>query len=287
MQDVDTSTGLQPHVRRPQRGSARRGVGSDVPGKRSGGDRTADASRMLHRFAAVIAAALFSAAAHAAESSRSELALMVGRATDSDDTDIVRLAYRRPLAVAGDAFRPWWQPRYIQFGASVWRLPDLGGTTRRYDANVTPVWRREAARGYLEAGIGVYLLSSTINNDTHQLPSTLQFGSHVGAGLRLQAASPPAWRFSIYRTPASSSRTAASTSTWRRWPSHCRRRRRAQRPRSNSTAWAILPALDLCDLGRQLCCDSSTEASATLAVAIRLAAADIRRPAATVILNSP
>jgi Lipid A 3-O-deacylase (PagL) len=139
---------------------------------------------MLRRFGGVIVASLLVATAQAAEPG-SELALMVGRATDSDDTDIVRLAYRRQLDVARDGSRPWWRPHYIQFGASVWRLPDLGGSTRRYDANVTPVWRSEGARGYVEAGIGVYLLSSTINNETHQLPSALQFGSHVGAGMRL------------------------------------------------------------------------------------------------------
>jgi hypothetical protein len=54
---------------------------------------------------------------------------------------------------------------------------------------VTPVWRRESAFGYVEGGIGVYLLSHTINNDTHRLPSALQFGSHVGAGLAFDKAS--------------------------------------------------------------------------------------------------
>jgi hypothetical protein len=138
---------------------------------------------MRTRLAAALAFFFLAAGACAAADPRPELALLAGRATDSDDTDIVRLAYRRPLAPVANG--SWWRPHYVQYAASVWRLPDLGGITRRYDANVTPIWRRESALGYLEAGLGVYLLSSTIHNETHRLPSALQFGSHIGAGLRL------------------------------------------------------------------------------------------------------
>lgn len=46
---------------------------------------------------------------------------MVGRATESQETDIVRLAYRHPLPQR-DA---WWMPTHAQFGGSgrVRRLP--------------------------------------------------------------------------------------------------------------------------------------------------------------------
>jgi hypothetical protein len=131
----------------------------------------------------LIAAMLAAGAASGAAAAQPELGLIVGRATDSDDTDIVRLTYRRPLGA--DGTRPWWWPQQLQFGASVWRVPDLAGITRRYDLNVTPVWRKEAGFGYVEAGIGAYLLSHTINNDNDRLPSSFQFGSHIGAGLRL------------------------------------------------------------------------------------------------------
>jgi hypothetical protein len=66
-------------------------------------------------------------------------------------------------------------------------VPDLAGTTQRFDASATSVWRADSARSYVEAGFGVYLLSHTINNDTTHLPTSLQFGSHVGAGLRIGA----------------------------------------------------------------------------------------------------
>ena len=116
-----------------------------------------------------------------------ELGLSVGRAFGSQDTDILRLTYRSPLAPHNGA--RWW-PQQLQLGASVWRVPDHGGITHLFDVNVTPVWRSEralgaAAQGYLEAGIGAYLLSHTINNDSNRLPTSLEFGSHLGGGVRL------------------------------------------------------------------------------------------------------
>jgi hypothetical protein len=102
-----------------------------------------------------------------------------GRGTESADTDIVRLAYRHPLKENGE----WWLPSHAQLGASVWRVPDIRGTTRRFDLNATAIWRSERPWGYLEAGFGGYLLSKTINNDENRVPSAFEFGSHVGIGL--------------------------------------------------------------------------------------------------------
>ena len=110
-----------------------------------------------------------------------EIVTSLGRATDNADIDIIRLAYRRRLA--SDA--RWWVPTLVEFGAGIWRVPDFVGTTQRLDVHVTPVWRADFARTYLEAGIGVYLLSHTINNDTTHMSTSLEFGSHAGAGLRL------------------------------------------------------------------------------------------------------
>lgn len=111
-----------------------------------------------------------------------ELGVSVGRAFDSQETDIVRLTYRRSLADDG---KPWWWPQQVQLGATIWRVPDLGGITRRVDVNATPIWRSERGRGYFEGGLGLYVLSATINNDTNRLPSSVQFGSHLGAGIRV------------------------------------------------------------------------------------------------------
>jgi len=97
---------------------------------------------------------------------------------------ILALLAIAPAAAAEPDASGWW-PTHLQLGASAWRVPDISGTTRRYDLNATAVWRKDTGRGYFEAGFGPCLLSRTIHNDTTSLPSELQFGSHVGAGLRL------------------------------------------------------------------------------------------------------
>ena len=104
-----------------------------------------------------------------------------GRATESHETDIVRLAYRRPLPDS----EAWWRPTHAQFGASVWQVPDIRGRTRRFDLNATAIWRSERRWGYLEGGFGGYLLSKTINNPDTRVPSAFEFGSHVGIGFAL------------------------------------------------------------------------------------------------------
>jgi hypothetical protein len=131
--------------------------------------------------------AILLAGASSALAAEPEWGLAVARSFDTHESDIVKLTYRRPLAPRDGA--RWW-PQQLQLGASVWRVPDLGGVTRRFDVNVTPVWRTETAfgglaKGYVEAGLGVYLLSHTIHNDANRLPTSLEFGSHLGAGVRV------------------------------------------------------------------------------------------------------
>ena len=132
-------------------------------------------------------AAILLAGASSALAAEPEWGLSVARSFDAHETDILRLAYRRPLEPRDGA--RWW-PQQLQLGASLWRVPDLGGATRRFDVNVTPVWRSQTAfggvaKGYVEAGLGVYLLSHGIHNDTNRLPTSLEFGSHLGAGVQL------------------------------------------------------------------------------------------------------
>jgi lipid A 3-O-deacylase len=70
-------------------------------------------------------------------------------------------------------------------GGGIWRVPDLAGTTQRFDLHATPIWRADFARTYVEGGIGLYLLSHTINNDVTHMSTSFEFGSHIGAGLRI------------------------------------------------------------------------------------------------------
>jgi hypothetical protein len=104
-----------------------------------------------------------------------------GRATESQETDIVRLAYRHPLPNS----EAWWKPSHVQLGGSLWQVPDIRGSTRRLDLNATAIWRNERPWGYLEAGFGGYLLSKTINNPDTRVPSAFEFGSHIGIGFSL------------------------------------------------------------------------------------------------------
>lgn len=110
-----------------------------------------------------------------------EWGLVFGRGSESADTDIVRLTYRRPL----EGPDKWWMPSHLQLGASVWRVPDIRGTTRRFDLSATPIWRHNIGAAYVEAGLGVYFLTKTINNDDTRVPSSLEFGSHLGTGMYL------------------------------------------------------------------------------------------------------
>ena len=73
----------------------------------------------------------------------------------------------------------------VEFGGGIWRVPDLAGTTQRFDLHATPIWRADFARTYVEGGIGLYLLSHTINNDVTHMSTSFEFGSHIGAGLRI------------------------------------------------------------------------------------------------------
>jgi hypothetical protein len=125
--------------------------------------------------------ALLAFAASAAAQAQSDVMVSLGRGADNADIDLIRLAYRRTLP----SNPHWWVPTLVELGGGIWRVPDLAGTTQRFDLHATPVWRADFARTYVEGGIGVYLLSHTINNDVTHMSTSFEFGSHVGVGLRL------------------------------------------------------------------------------------------------------
>src|SRR2546430_12971297 len=95
-------------------------------------------------FSRATVAAMLLASAGSVLAAEPEVGISVARAFGSQDTDVLRLTYRSPLAPRDGA--RWW-PQQLQLGASIWRVPDLGGITRRFDLNVTPVWRSESAFG--------------------------------------------------------------------------------------------------------------------------------------------
>jgi hypothetical protein len=129
----------------------------------------------------LVTAAFLAFAGTAAAQAQSEVMASLGRGADNADIDVVRLAYRRTLA----SDSRWWVPTLVELGGGIWRVPDLAGTTQRFDLHATPVWRADFARTYVEGGIGLHLLSHTINNDATHMSTSFEFGSHVGAGLRI------------------------------------------------------------------------------------------------------
>jgi hypothetical protein len=135
--------------------------------------------RVIRELIVMLAFLAFGGAA--AAQTQSEVMLSLGRGAENADIDVVRLAYRR--ALASDA--RWWMPTQVELGGGIWRVPDLAGTTQRFDLHATPIWRADFARTYIEGGIGLYLLSHTINNDVTHMSTSFEFGSHVGAGLRI------------------------------------------------------------------------------------------------------
>lgn len=116
----------------------------------------------------------------ASEAYGEEIGMVAGRSTESGETDVARLFYRVPVD-----WQHAWAPTHVQYAAGIWRVPDIRGETRRVDASATAIWRKERGWGYLEAGFGGYLLSKTIHSPQHRLPSAFEFGSHVGAGVRV------------------------------------------------------------------------------------------------------
>jgi hypothetical protein len=135
--------------------------------------------RVIRELIVMLAFLAFGGAA--AAQTQSEVMLSLGRGAENADIDVVRLACRR--ALASDA--RWWMPTQVELGGGIWRVPDLAGTTQRFDLHATPIWRADFARTYIEGGIGLYLLSHTINNDVTHMSTSFEFGSHVGAGLRI------------------------------------------------------------------------------------------------------
>ena len=129
----------------------------------------------------LVTVAFLAFAGIAAAQAQSEVMVSAARGVNDADIDVVRLAYRRTLP----SNPHWWVPTLVELGGGIWRVPDLAGTTQRFDLHATPVWRADFARTYVEGGIGLYLLSHTINNDVTHMSTSFEFGSHVGAGLRI------------------------------------------------------------------------------------------------------
>lgn len=131
---------------------------------------------MIRKIGALAAAgALFflAAAAHAVDG----IALEAGHGDDS--TSLLRLSVTDSWRKRAPATREWRLAGYWEISAGVWDNKDESIA----DIGVTPVFRIERNAAYLEAAIGVHLVSTHIS--AHRTFSTsFQFGDHLGAGFR-------------------------------------------------------------------------------------------------------
>lgn len=80
---------------------------------------------------------------------------------------------------------------YWNLSAGSWRLTryqDIGGRHERMgDIGITPVFRYGASGKngpYVEAAIGIHLLSALYDNGGHKLATHFQFGDHLALGYR-------------------------------------------------------------------------------------------------------
>ena len=106
------------------------------------------------------------------------LAVEVGRGDDR--TNLLRFAVvdrwdREPRSLG----RRWRLSGYWEFSAAVWD----NATESTADVGVTPVFRVERGRFYLEAAIGLHLVQARISA-ARVFSTAFQFGDHVGIGWR-------------------------------------------------------------------------------------------------------
>lgn len=119
---------------------------------------------MIRKIAAATAAWFFSSAACALDG----VALEVGRG--DDHTNVIRIAL----------IDRWGRlPGYWEFSGAVWD----NHFESTADIGLTPVFRFERAAYYLEAAIGVHLVQTRISA-SRSFSTALQFGDHIGAGVR-------------------------------------------------------------------------------------------------------
>jgi lipid A 3-O-deacylase len=125
--------------------------------------------------AAAAAAGLFflAAAAHAVDG------IAVETGYGDDKTALLRFMITDHWRKREPAMREWRLAGYWEFSAGVWDNKEESTA----DIGITPVFRFERHPLYVEAAIGLRLVSTHIS--AHRVFSTsFQFGDHLGAGFR-------------------------------------------------------------------------------------------------------
>ena len=131
---------------------------------------------MIRKIGAAAGASVFfflAGAAHAVDG----IAVEVGYGDDR--TSMIRFSITDNWRTREPATREWRLAGYWEFSAGLWDNKDESTA----EIAITPVFRLERSRLYLEAAIGAHLVQAHIS--AHRTFSTaFQFGEHLGAGYR-------------------------------------------------------------------------------------------------------
>jgi len=141
--------------------------------------------RMIRKIGAAAGASVFfflAGTAHAVDG----IALEVGHGDDS--TSLIRFAITDSWRKREPAPREWRLAGYWEFSAGLWDNKDESTA----EIGITPVFRIERNRLYLEGAIGVHLVTTHISAQ-RVFSTAFQFGTHVGAGYRFG----PALRYDL------------------------------------------------------------------------------------------
>jgi hypothetical protein len=96
-----------------------------------------------------------------------------------DRTSVLRLALQDEWRKGSPAGPEWRLAGYWELSAAIWDNHDASSA----DLGLTPVFRIERESLYLEGAIGFHLVSRHISA-ARVFSTALQFGDHLGAGLR-------------------------------------------------------------------------------------------------------
>lgn len=107
-----------------------------------------------------------------------------------DDTHMARIGAQWDWKKKWFTDGNWLVAGYWEASAGRWNGQNSRGNSHNLtDIGFTPVFRLQqktpsGLAPYLEAGIGVHLLSDTHINEHRRFSTAFQFGDHIGAGLR-------------------------------------------------------------------------------------------------------
>jgi hypothetical protein len=129
--------------------------------------------RMIRKIVAAAAACVVSSAGYCVDG----VAVELGRGEDS--TTLLRIGLQHRWEKEWSLGRSWRLTGYWDISAGAWDNDDESTA----DVGLTPVFRFERGRFYIEAAIGLHLVQARISA-ARSFSTAVQFGDQIGAGFR-------------------------------------------------------------------------------------------------------